>query len=151
MAGEEPTASENLLPHSGVARLLTRVIEVGPVSIACEGAVSLNSPYLRAGRCPAWMGIELAAQAAALLELLPRASDALEGSPSSLGYIVRLRGIRCARSFFQPESPLTALATRLTASPPLFVYAIRVADSQGILLEGQISMYLDLAARLGPA
>lgn len=55
-----------LLPHSGPAVLLDAVLEDTPQKIRARATIRSSHPYFVAGRgVPAWVGIELMAQAAA--------------------------------------------------------------------------------------
>ncbi|MGH9465016.1 MAG: hypothetical protein ACRD0X_05180 [Thermoanaerobaculia bacterium] len=128
------------LPHTGPARLVTRVVEVGPDAIVCEGTVPLQSPYSSGSGCPTWVGVELAAQAAALLEAHTHETTLVSTRPT--GYLVRVRDVRCARPTFPPETLLRVRVERLSAAVPLFVYAISVGLDGVELLRGQISTYL---------
>ncbi len=142
----EPTKPSPVawLPHAGVARLVTGVLQVGADEILCEGWVPAGSPYRRGARCPSWVGIELGAQAAALLE----AAACEEATPDGtlVGFLVRVREVRCLQPFADPEALLAVRATRLSAAPPLYVHTIEVRAGETDLLRGQISTYLTIEA-----
>ncbi len=135
----EPPSPLELLPHAGAARMITRIAEHGDGTITCEGQVCPEGPYVQHGICPAFVGLEVAAQAAALLELL--AVRDLAPAPRA-GYLVRARGVRCARPEFAAGDVLRAQVRRTAAVPPLFVYEIRVSDELGELLRGEIATYV---------
>lgn len=128
------------LPHAGPARLVTRVVEIGADAIVCEGTVPPASPYASSSSAPTWLGVELAAQAAALLEARAHQADLAGKRP--IGYLVRIRDVRCARPAFAVGIPLRIHVHRLSAALPLFVYRISVTAGGAELLHGEISTYL---------
>jgi predicted hotdog family 3-hydroxylacyl-ACP dehydratase len=128
------------LPHAGPARMLTRVVEVTADAIVCEGTVPPTSPYVSSSSCPTWVGVELGAQAAALLEAHAHEATLVGTRPT--GYLVRMRDVRCSRPVFPAGTALRIRVERLSAALPLFVYLISVAAGGVELLRGQISTYL---------
>jgi predicted hotdog family 3-hydroxylacyl-ACP dehydratase len=143
----EPTGDLGAwLPHAGPARMLTRVVEVTADAIVCEGTVPPTSPYVSGSSCPTWVGVELAAQAAALLEA--HAHQAALAGTRPTGYLVRMRDVRCERPRFAAGTVLQIRVQRLSAALPLFVYVISVSADGIELLRGQISTYL--AAEAAP-
>lgn len=128
------------LPHAGPARLVTRVVEVAADAIVCEGTVPPENPYVSSSSCPTWVGVELAAQAAALLEAHTHQATLVGTRPT--GYLVRMRDVRCSRPAFPAGTVLRIRVERLSAALPLFVYRISVAAGDVELLRGQISTYL---------
>jgi predicted hotdog family 3-hydroxylacyl-ACP dehydratase len=125
------------LPHGRAARFLTRVLEHAGDTLVGEGRVPDGAVYARGGRCPTFVLLELGAQAAALLE-------APAGAPAAAapraGYLVRARGVRCARLEFDVDRTLRVEARRKGSHAPLFVYDIRVSDGTGELLAGELSI-----------
>ncbi len=128
------------LPHAGTARLVTRVLEVTANAIVCEGTVTQASPYATRSWVPTWIGVELAAQAAALLEAHTHEA-ALEGTRPT-GYLVRMRNLRCARPVFPAGTSLRVRVERRSAALPLFAYWISVAVAGIEVLRGEILTYL---------
>lgn len=127
---DEPAALVAELPHAGPSRLLDSVVVLGDGQVAGHGRVPAAHAAARAGRVPAFLAVELAAQAAGQV---PRARDAEEGdgegnpageraaagvvvvanaAPDSdaprLGYLVRLREVRFARAEIDVEARLVA-------------------------------------------
>ncbi len=126
------------LPHAPPARLVVRVLERGETSLVCEGRVPRDSPYVRGTSCPAFLGLELAAQAAALLE---RPTDAAAGVTRT-GYLVRVRSTSFRRPEFSLDALLLAQVRRVTASGALIAYAVTVRDELGELLSGDLSTWV---------
>ncbi len=138
MPGPHPP-SETLLPHAPPARLVRSVLEVSPEGLTGVALIPGASPFAAAGRVPAFVGLEAAAQGAAVLEALGRR----DGPGPRIGYLVGLRGVRCAVAALPVERPFQ-FAVRLTGSaPPLSVYEVTVEGTGGAeLLRGAISTYI---------
>lgn len=137
----EPTGDLGAwLPHAGPARMLTRVLEVTPEAIVCEGTVPASSPYASRSTVPSWVGVELAAQAAALLEA--HTHEATLAGTRPTGYLVRMRDVRCARPGFPAGVVLRIRVERVSAALPLFAYSIAVVVGGVELLRGEINTYL---------
>jgi 3-hydroxyacyl-[acyl-carrier-protein] dehydratase len=128
-----------LLPHAPPARLVRSVLEVSPEGLTGVAEIPGASPFAAAGRVPAFVGLEAAAQGAAVLEALGRQ----EAPGPRIGYLVGLRGGRCAVPVLPVERPFR-FAIRLTGSaPPLSIYEVTVEGAGGReLLRGTISTYI---------
>ncbi len=133
---------ESMLPHGPPARLVSTVVDITLDSISCEGLVPARSPYVHEGRCPAFVGLELAAQAAAILEAYGKTRG--NSQQGQIGYLVRARKVLCERRDFPADAALRTRVARIGAAPPVFIYEIEVSDSAGCLLRGEISTYVDL-------
>lgn len=130
---------ETLIPHASPALLVRSVVETSPQSIVCLAAIPEDHPLAEDGRAPSYLGLEAAAQAAAVLEALERCAD---GAGPRMGYLV---GIRDAR-LLTPRLP-TGRTFRVTArlhgsAPPLSMYEVTLEGAGGELLAGTISTYL---------
>jgi predicted hotdog family 3-hydroxylacyl-ACP dehydratase len=130
---------EALLPHAPPARLVRSVLEVSPEGLTGVAEILGASPFAAAGRAPAFVGLEAAAQGAAVLEALQRR----EAPGPRIGYLVGLRGVRLAVADLPVERPFR-FTVRLTGSaPPLSIYEVTVAGAGGAeLLRGAISTYV---------
>jgi predicted hotdog family 3-hydroxylacyl-ACP dehydratase len=115
---------EALLPHGFPALLLRAVAAAAEGSIVAVAEVSPRHPLAAEGRCPAFLALEAAAQAAAALEALGRR----EAAGPRIGYLV---GIRDAR-FTVPSLPVgrrLRVAARLTGGAfPLSMYAVSIGE-----------------------
>jgi len=130
---------ENLLPHAPPARLLRSVLEVSPEGMTGVATIPGSSPFAAAGRAPAFVGFEAAAQGAAALESLLRTGS----SGPRIGYLVALRGALCRVPALPVERPFR-LTVRLTGSaPPLSIYEAVIEGMGGAeLLRGTISTFI---------
>lgn len=99
-----------------------------PRALAVEGAAS---PLL---------GLELGAQAAAVLGALDR-SPSGDGAPS-IGYLVSVRDARFESASLPAESALTVRVRSLGGVSPLANYRIEVSDSSGDYLSATIGTWI---------
>jgi predicted hotdog family 3-hydroxylacyl-ACP dehydratase len=130
---------ETLIPHAAPALLVRSVEAVSPEGIAGLAVFPADHPLAEGGRVPSFLGLEAAAQAAAVLEALERSADA--GGPR-IGYLV---GIRDA-VLRTPDLPV-GRAFRVTArlhgsAPPLSMYQVTLEGASGEILAGTISTYI---------
>lgn len=147
-AGVHPELLDRL-PHTGPALLAREVLEVGDDHLVCRGRVprdnastgrwastdrwpplqsrALESPGPAApeGHAGTWMALELAAQAAGLLEAATQRRDGEAGGnegPPRVGYLVRVRDALFAHPFLPAEAPLRVRVRRTGGSGPLTLY-----------------------------
>ncbi len=113
-----------MIPHTGPARLFTRVVRTESDFIEGVGEIPAMHPAVAGNRAPAFLGIELGAQAAAALGRRPLRPpvDAVEG----IGHLARIR----EATFFQPDlpvcTPLRVTARLQGSAPPLAMYEISI-------------------------
>jgi predicted hotdog family 3-hydroxylacyl-ACP dehydratase len=84
------------LPHAGRMRLLERVLGHEAGATVCEALVTASTPLVEAGRAPAWLALELLAQAMAA-----HGGLAAQGTAAGRrGYLVGVRRVELrTRSF----------------------------------------------------
>jgi 3-hydroxymyristoyl/3-hydroxydecanoyl-(acyl carrier protein) dehydratase len=110
-----------VLPHNAPARLVLGVLTAAAEEIACAAEIPADHPLVSAWLALACLGIEAAAQAAAVLEALTRRDD--DPGPR-VGYLVGIRDARFAVPFL-PAGQAFQVTARLTGSaPPLSIYEI---------------------------
>jgi hypothetical protein len=149
--GEAPAAVAAVLPHTGPSRLLDSVVVLGPGQVAGHGRVPAAHAAARSGRVPAFLAVEVAAQAAAQV---PKARHAASGAGGAagggaagddaagddaaaavveprLGYLVRLREVRFARAEIEVETPLVAHLDLAGRTGPLARFDFVVVLSGG--------------------
>lgn len=140
MTAPDDGTSRFRLPHGDRARLVTRVIEHDAGAIRCEGRIPRGSPYGRGGRCPPFVLIEFAAQAAASLESLERRDASAAGSP--VGLLVRAWNVRIHRRAIAEGQPFRASVRRAQSARSLIVYETSVVDGAGReVLSGGFGIY----------
>jgi 3-hydroxymyristoyl/3-hydroxydecanoyl-(acyl carrier protein) dehydratase len=136
-----------LLPHTPPARLIRGVLAVTEAGIVCVAAIPPDHPLAVAGRL---LGVEAAAQAAAVLEAIGRRGDRGEEGPEPrIGYLVGVREARFAASLAAGR-PFRVSARLQGSAPPLSVYEIAVGEPGHEVATGTISTFLAGPARDGP-
>jgi predicted hotdog family 3-hydroxylacyl-ACP dehydratase len=137
-AGDFPSA-EALLPHAPPARLVRSIAEASSAEIVCVAEIPPLHPLAEEGRLPALLGIEAAAQAAAVLEALNRRR---EDPGPRIGYLVGVREARFAVPFLPAGQPLRATARLAGGAFPLSLYEIGVGEPGCEVVTGSISTFL---------
>jgi predicted hotdog family 3-hydroxylacyl-ACP dehydratase len=138
-----------LLPHHGAARLLTDVVaRDGAREIECLGCIPGTSPFAAQGSAPAFMAIELAAQAAALLEALARGDAGGDSQPrvGRVGYLVGVREARFTRPHVPTEETLRVQVRLLGEAPPLAKYAVTVSGPEADICHAILSTHTGAGA-----
>ena len=141
---EAPPASavpppETLIPHSAPALLVRSVSETSPQGIVCLAAIPEDHPLAEDGRVPCFLGLEAAAQAAAVLEALERSAD--EAGPR-MGYLVGIRDARLRAPHLSTGRTFRVTARLHGSAPPLSMYQVTLEGASGELLAGTISTYI---------
>jgi 3-hydroxymyristoyl/3-hydroxydecanoyl-(acyl carrier protein) dehydratase len=136
--GPFPPVAE-LLPHAPPARLVRSVLEASPEGLTGVAEIPTDNPFATGGQAPAFVGLEAAAQGAAVLEALGRQ----EASGPRIGYLVAIRGARCAVPVLPAGRPFRFTVRLGGSAPPLSIYEVRVEGAEGAeLLRGTISTYI---------
>jgi 3-hydroxyacyl-[acyl-carrier-protein] dehydratase len=125
----------DFLPHSPPARLVRGVIEASGDAIVCAAEVPPGHPLVVEDRFPSFLGIEAAAQAAAVLEALGRTDD---GPGPRIGYLVGIREARFAVPALPAGQPFEVTARLQGGAFPLSLYEVTAAGA----VTGSISTYI---------
>jgi len=138
-AGFPPVST--LIPHEPPARLIRDILEVSAEALSAWTEIPAASPFVEGGRAPAFLGLEAAAQGAAVLEALSRRDD----SGPRIGYLVGLRNARFQIPWLPAEQPFR-ISVRLSGSAAsLSIYEVTVDDGAGAeIARGTISTYMAL-------
>jgi predicted hotdog family 3-hydroxylacyl-ACP dehydratase len=137
------------LPHRPPARMVTHVLYGSDSEITCEAVVPLDSPFAEGGRCASWVTVEIAAQAAAVLEFLSSGAEAGGAGRSRAGYLVRIRSATFSVCEFRAGVPLEARVVRVGAAPPLAVFEATVGLDGLEIMRGRLSAYLGAPSEAG--
>lgn len=130
---------EALLPHAGEMILLDAVLEHGPEHALCSRRVPAGGLFHDAdGNLPAWMGVELMAQAiAAWAGCRAKA----KGEPVRLGFLLGTRHYTCNVAAFAPGSELRVEARRdFHDDSGMGVFACRI-EAPGVLAEARLTVF----------
>ena len=127
-----------LLPHQGPALLIAELLELDPDTIRCRATVPTTSPFIADDQVPAFLGIEMGAQAAALHDIALAGADA----PDKHGYIVAVRRAVMHVPRIDVSQRIVVEARREASAAPLFNYAIAVRAAEVLVMEASISTYV---------
>lgn len=127
------------VPHFPPALLIESLVAHGPSGARGRGTIPADSPFAVAGHAPSYLGLEMAAQAAALVEALGRAG---EDSASRIGYVVAVREARCFVRSLPVGEPLDVMVFFAGSALPLSIYAVRVEQAGRVRVEGTISTWI---------
>ena len=137
---------EALLPHGPPARLVRGALSVSEEEIVCAADIPPLHPLVEGNRAPAFVGIEAAAQAAAILEALNRRREA---PGPRIGYLVGVREARFTAPFLAAGRLMRVTARLQGGAFPLSIYQIAVGDLDRETVAGSISTFLTGATRDG--
>jgi predicted hotdog family 3-hydroxylacyl-ACP dehydratase len=135
---------DRLLPHAAGARLVRAILELGDDAVACSAVLPADSPYASAGRVPAFVGLEIAAQAAAVLEALGLPAERRTARRGH-GYLVRARRVRSLVDEIPVERPLVVRVRRAARAEAVVLYEAELTAGGAPVLRGSFSLYLDRA------
>jgi predicted hotdog family 3-hydroxylacyl-ACP dehydratase len=130
----------DLVPHRGIARLLTAIVSVEPGFIDALGEIPAAYPLVADGRAPCFVGIELAAQAAAALGALGWREEGREHE-ARIGYLVRVREAELLRPQLPIETPLRVTARVEASMQPLAILRVAVSVGGADFLRALISTF----------
>jgi 3-hydroxymyristoyl/3-hydroxydecanoyl-(acyl carrier protein) dehydratase len=138
-AAAELPSVEALLPHAPPARLVRRVLMAAEEEIVCAADIPPLHPLVEGSRAPVFVGIEAAAQAAAVLETLNRRREAPE---PRIGYLVGVREARFTLPFLKAGRLMRVSARLQGGAFPLSVYEIAVGNPGEEVVTGAVSTFL---------
>lgn len=139
MATDFPVIEE-LIPHRGSLLLLDRVVDFAGATVMAEYTPRSDAWYVDAdGNMPAWIGLELMAQAIAAHVALEKR---LSGLPPKMGALLGTRSYRSSAAAFVAGSPLTLCATQIMCDPGgLAAYECTIESGGITLAEAVLKAY----------
>ncbi len=136
-AGLPPVSA--LLPHAPPSRLLAAVLAASASGIVCAGVIPGTHPLVERGEAPGFLAIELAAQAAAVLQALQRSPA---GGPR-IGYLVGVRGAHLPTGLPIGQAlRVTAASTGGAGALATYDMEVSAEDGDKRLATGAISTFL---------
>lgn len=136
-AGPFPSPAA-LVPHAPPALLIRNVLEATSEGASCIVEIPAANPFVEKGRAPSFLGLEAAAQTAAVLESLTRTGD----TGPRLGYLVGVRDARLHTPWLPAGRPLRATVRLTGSAPPLAVYEAVIDAGGRELVTGTVSTYV---------
>ena len=127
------------VPHSPPALLIDSLVARGLSGARGRGLIPADSPFAVAGHAPSYLGLEIAAQTAALVEALSRKGK--DAAPR-VGYLVAIRQARCYVRSLPIGEPLDVVVLLAGSAPPLSIYEIRIEREGRLLVDGTISTWI---------
>lgn len=130
------------LPHTGDMVMIHQVLDVADKVCCCLTEVDRLVHFRRAdGRIPAWAGIEIMAQAAAVHDGIRRHAANLPPQP---GFLVSTRSYACHAPFFLPSQHLvTRVEKEFGGDTGMCVLACSIVNQQDAnpLVDARINVY----------
>ncbi len=133
-------APAGLLPHTGTARFITAIRSHGNGTVEATASIPSTHPLCTNGRAPAFLGIEIGAQAAAVVEALARAGTPGAFAPA-IGHLVRVREASFLVRDLPAETSLDVTAQVEGAAPPVAIYRIEVRIDTAIAVAAVITTH----------
>ena len=130
-----------LLPHRSPMRFVTGIERELSEGLQCAVRISSECGLAPAGRAPALLGLEAAAQTAAAWEALRRSREP-GGASARIGYVVAIRGAVLFSSSIPADESFSATVRLKAAALPLTHYAIEVALHGEVVVRGTIAPVL---------
>ena len=122
----ERALPDGLIPHRGPARFVQAILESpGPGVAVCAGRVPADSAFVAEGRVPAVVLLEMAAQAAAVLQAQAAPAPAVAGSRP--GYLVAIRAAMLRVDDVAAGARLIATVRRTGQAGPLATFDVTVS------------------------
>lgn len=131
---------EDLIPHRGTMLLLDRVTAFSPEMAVAEYMPRRQAWYVDVnGNMPAWIGIELMAQAIAAHVALMKRRD---GLPAKMGVLLGTRSFRSVPPWFDAGSLLQIRADMVLLDPGgLGAYDCRIMHEGQTLATSTLKVY----------
>jgi predicted hotdog family 3-hydroxylacyl-ACP dehydratase len=116
---------DHLVPQRGPSLLLSRVLKFEGDSLSAIGRIPTANAFAAKGAAPCFVGIEVAAQAAAALESLLRRRDS-SGVAPQIGYLVGVRDARFDIQALPVEEDLIAHVHRTARAGALAIHEVHL-------------------------
>jgi predicted hotdog family 3-hydroxylacyl-ACP dehydratase len=139
---------EDYIPQRGPARMIDRLVEVDSEHAVVEADVPFQGRMVRGGLMPAWVGIELMAQAIAVW-----AGDRSRraGRPVRVGYLLGSRRYQTFCAGFAAGSTLRVHADcDFVADSGVGIFSCRIEHDNQLLAQAQVSVFEPVGAELAP-
>lgn len=128
-----------VVPQTGVARMLGEVMRADDATITATATIDAAHPLVSDGAAPAFLGLEIGAQAAAALAAL---SAAAGDPPRAIGgRLVRVRDAVFAMPSLPTGVALAVTAECTGACAPLSTYRVEVRVGAAVAIAATISTY----------
>jgi len=142
----DPADPPILLPQEAEARYIHECTSSDADGLRCLAFVPPANPFRTDTELgcmiPAFLALEMGAQAAATHEGVMRAVQGAEAEAVG-GYVVRCRQAKFETTLLPADALFRVSATCVEAAPPLRTYKITVGLDQRVLVEGLVSTFAE--------
>jgi predicted hotdog family 3-hydroxylacyl-ACP dehydratase len=138
--------AESLVPHRGNALFLRRVLEARGSALRALGVIPGGSAFAEGGAVPCYVGLDLAAQAAAALETLRLSAPGPE-----IGYLVGIREARFEEATLPLYRDILVEVRLQDRAGPLAHHEVRLAVGDATCLSAVLSTLRLARSGEGPA
>jgi predicted hotdog family 3-hydroxylacyl-ACP dehydratase len=130
---------DEFIVHRAPMRLLDRIISVSENDAVAETVVRSDNVFFEPGRgLPGYIGLEMMAQAIALIDGAKRRSS---GLPPNVGFLLGCRRYVSTRVCFAENEKLTVAATMVFGDGAMFAFDCRLDDEQGEVATANLKVY----------
>lgn len=130
---------DDFVVHRPPMRLLHRVISVTENDALAEMTVTPDNPFFEPGRgLPAYVGLEMMAQAIAIIDGAQRRNN---GLPAKLGFLLGCRRYLSRCASFAPGLRLMIAATKVFGEGDMLAFDCRIDDDGGEVAVANIKVY----------
>lgn len=132
---------DDLLPHRPPMRFLHSIVSENVESLSCMATIPAACALVDGGSVPAVVGLEAAAQAAAVWEALQRSREGGVAAPR-VGYLVALREVAFFTDRIPADQELFVVVKLDVTMPPLSHYEVALYLGEKLLVSGMIATFL---------
>jgi predicted hotdog family 3-hydroxylacyl-ACP dehydratase len=130
---------DEFIVHRSPMRLLDRIVSVSENDAVAETVVRSDNPFFEPGRgLPGYVGLEMMAQAIALIDGHKRRSS---GLPVNMGFLLGCRRYVSKRASFSENEKLTVVASKVFGDGAMFAFDCRLDDEQGEVATANLKVY----------
>jgi predicted hotdog family 3-hydroxylacyl-ACP dehydratase len=130
---------DEFIVHRPPMRLLDRIVSVSDSHAVAETIVRSDNPFYEPGRgLPAYIGLEMMAQAIALIDGSKRRSS---GLPAKIGFLLGCRRYASKRVRFAEHEKLTVAAAMVFGDGAMFAFDCRLDDERGEVATANLKVY----------
>ena len=123
---------DELVAHRPPMRFLDRMLAVNDTKAVAETTVRSDNPLFVGGEgLPAYVGLEMMAQAIATIDGLKRK---LEGLPPKIGFLLGCRRYNVVCAHFAENARLTITSNMVFSDGAMFAFECRIDDEDGVML-----------------
>lgn len=135
----ESIGVERLLPHGPEARMLREIVQADGERLEARARVPAGGLLIAGGAAPAFLALEIAAQAAAAHGALA----APGGAPPRSGLLVGAKDVTLHVVTLPVGRDLVVRVRRTASAPPLFVYEAELDVDGAAAFHGTLSAWVE--------